>query len=192
MSTNLWIHSANTFFPLINMYKTILVGVYRGGHPPPPPSLPEMTYGFLIQLVFCKIWRYVWYVFSAVHIILLETLSKDDDNDNNNNIKKKLVLRAKQLLYTCITLFSKFLWRPLHDYDVKTSQCDVLWGTWTYYHTFSLFYLNMDKSLKNSTPLTKSRLHLNSWAVPSRRDKVWKDPNSFFSDVFTAVVVVVA
>ena len=24
-------------FPLINMYKTILVGVYRGGHPPPPP-----------------------------------------------------------------------------------------------------------------------------------------------------------
>ena len=45
-------------FPLINMYKTILVGVYRGAHPP-PPSLPEMTYGFLIQLVFCKIWRYV-------------------------------------------------------------------------------------------------------------------------------------
>ena len=45
-------------FPLINMYKTILVGVYRGAHPP-PPSLIEMTYGFLIQLVFCKIWRYV-------------------------------------------------------------------------------------------------------------------------------------
>ena len=63
---------------------------------------------------------------------------------------------------------------------MKTSQCDVLWGTWTYYHTFSLFYLNMDKSLKNSTPLTKSRLHLNSWAGPNRRDKVWKDANSFF------------
>ena len=107
-------------FPLINMYKTILVGVYRGAHPPPPPpSLPEMTYGFLIQLVLCKIWRYVWYVFSAVHIILLETLSKDDDDDNNNNIKKQLVLRAKQLLCTCITLVSTFLWRPLHDYDVK-------------------------------------------------------------------------
>ena len=105
-------------FPLINMYKTILVGVYRCA-PTPAPSLPEMTYGFLIQLVFCKIWRYIWYVFLAVHIILLETLSKDDDDDNNNNIKKKLVLRAKQLLYTCIMLFSKFLWRPLHDYDVK-------------------------------------------------------------------------
>ena len=35
-------------------------------HPP-----PEMTLGILIQLVFCKIWRYVWYVFSAVHIMLL-------------------------------------------------------------------------------------------------------------------------
>ena len=36
-----------------------------------PPPLPEMTWGFLIQLVFCKIWRYVWYVFSAVHFMLL-------------------------------------------------------------------------------------------------------------------------
>ena len=80
-------------FPLINMYKTILVGLYRGAHP--PPSLPEMTYGFLIQLVFCKIWRYVWYVFSAVHIILLETLSKDDDDNNNNNIKKTIALTSK-------------------------------------------------------------------------------------------------
>ena len=26
---------------------------------------------------------------------------------------------SKQLLCTCITLFSTFLWRPLHDYDVK-------------------------------------------------------------------------
>ena len=83
-------------FPLINMYKTIhpradLVGVYRGAHPP-LPSLPEMTFGFLIQLVLCKIWRYVWYVFSAVHIILLGTLSNDDDN---NNVKKKITLTSK-------------------------------------------------------------------------------------------------
>ena len=39
--------------------------------------------------------------------------------DNNNNTKKKLVLWAKQLLCMCITLFSTFLWHPLHDYDVK-------------------------------------------------------------------------
>ena len=38
----------------------------------------------------------------------------------------------------------------------------------------------MDKALKNSTPGNWSRLYLNNWAVPNRRDKVWKDPNSFF------------
>ena len=77
--------------PLINMSKTIrpgadLVGVCRGAHRPrpPPTSLPEMTYAFLIQLVFCKIWRYVWYLFLAVHTILLGTLNNDE-----NNVKKK-------------------------------------------------------------------------------------------------------
>ena len=35
------------------------------------PSPSEKTCGFLIQLVFCKICRYVWYVFSAVHNMLL-------------------------------------------------------------------------------------------------------------------------
>ena len=38
----------------------------------------------------------------------------------------------------------------------------------------------MDKTLKNSTPGNWSRLYLNNWAVPNRRDKVWKDANSFF------------
>ena len=82
-------------FPLINMSKTIrpgadLVGVCRGAHRPPPPSLPEMTYAFLIQLVFCKIWRYVWYLFLAVHTILLGTLSNDE-----NNVKKKIDFTSK-------------------------------------------------------------------------------------------------
>ena len=36
----------------------------------------------------------------------LETFSNDDDN---NNVKKQSVLREKQLLRTCITLFSTFL-----------------------------------------------------------------------------------
>ena len=147
-------------FPLINMYKTILVGVYRGAHPP-PPSLPEMTYGFLIQLVFCKIWRYMWYLFSAVHIILLGTLSNDDDD---NNVKEHLVLRAKQLLCTCITLFSTFLWLLFHDYDVKPPNAMIYGGGG---HTTT------NLALKNSTPGKVAY-------IPNRRDKVWKDANSFF------------
>ena len=38
-----------------------------------------------------------------------EIISNYDDDDNDND----------DVLCTCITLFSKFLWRPLHDYDVK-------------------------------------------------------------------------
>ena len=90
-------------------------------------------------------------ILSSSHHIIRDLKQRRRRRQQQQHKKKQLVLRAKQLLYTCITLFSKFLWRPLHDYDVKTSQCDVLWGTWTYYHTFSLFYLNMDKALKNST-----------------------------------------
>ena len=34
-------------------------------------------------------------------------------------LQQQLVLWAKRLLCTWITLFGTFLWRPLHDYDVK-------------------------------------------------------------------------
>ena len=87
---------------------------------------------------------------AACALQLVGTLSNDDD-DNNNNVKKQLVLWAKQQLCTCITLFSTFLWRPLHDYDMKPPECDVLWRTWTYDDRLSLLYFNMDNALKNST-----------------------------------------
>ena len=33
----------------------------------------------------------------------------------------------------------------------ETSQCDVIWRTWTYDDKFSFLYFKMDKDLKNST-----------------------------------------
>ena len=42
-----------------------------------------------------------------------------NDEDDNNSVKKQSVLWEKQLLCRCITLFSTFCWRPLHDYDVN-------------------------------------------------------------------------
>ena len=162
-----------------------LKGMYRGAHPAPLPSWDDLwlsnTTSILQNMKTCMI-----FILSSSHYIIR------DLKQRRKQRQKKLVLRAKQLLYTCITLFSKFLWRPLHDYDVKTFQCGVLWRTWKYHDKFSLLYLNMDKALKNSTSGNWSRLYLNNWAVPNRRDRVWKDANSFFSDVFTAVVVVVA
>ena len=34
----------------------------------------------------------------------------------------------------------------------ETSQCDVLWRTWTYDEKFSFLYLNMDEVLENLIP----------------------------------------
>ena len=34
----------------------------------------------------------------------------------------------------------------------ETSQCNVLWRTWTYENKFSVLYLNMDKDNRNLTP----------------------------------------
>ena len=66
--------------------------------------------------------------------------------------KTILVLWAKQLLCTCITLFSTFLWRPLHDYDVKNTNATFYGGPGhATTHNFSLLYLNMDKALNNSS-----------------------------------------
>ena len=42
--------------------------------------------------------------------------------------KKQLVLWPKQQLHTWIMLFSTFLWRPLHDYDVKPPKATLNGG----------------------------------------------------------------
>ena len=52
-------------------------------------------------------------------IVVYKALGNLNNYDDNENVKKQLVLWAKQLFCTCITLFSTFLWRPLHEYDVK-------------------------------------------------------------------------
>ena len=81
---------------------------------------------------------------------IIGTLSNDDD-DNNNNVKKQLVLWAKQQLCTCITLFSTFLWRPLHDYDVKPPNATFYGGRG---HTTTKFPFSIWTwiKLKNLTP----------------------------------------
>ena len=177
------------------MYKTILVGVYRGAPPPPPPpsSLPEMTYGFLIHLVFCKIWRYVWYVFSAVHIILLETLSKDDDDDNNNNIKKNNWFYEQN---NCSARASRFL---VNFFDVhcttttwKPSNAAFCGGRGNTTTNFPFSIWTWTKPLRIEPQETEvayiwiiERFQID--AIRFERTQI-----HFFSDVFTAVVVVVA
>ena len=176
-------------FPLINMSKTIrpgadLVGVCRGAHRPPPPSLPEMTYAFLIQLVFCKIWRYVWYVFSAVHIILLGTL-----NNGDNNVKKKnwfyeqnnCSARALRFLVNFFDVHcTTTTWKPTN----ATSNGGR--GNTTTNFPFSIW--TWTKPLRIQLQETEVAY---IWIIERFQIDAIKF-DSFFSDVFTAVVVVVA
>ena len=131
-------------------------------------------------------------VWVGTDLQISETLSSDDDN--NNNVIKQMVLWAKELM---TVRASRFL---VHFFDVH--QCttttwnipmrrfmedmDILWLTifpfpiWTWIKPLTI-------QLQEKSP-TFDELS----GVPNRRDKVWKDANSFFSDVFTAVVIVVA
>ena len=80
-----------------------------------------------------------------------DRVRKEHDHDHNENVKKQLVPWAQQQFYRCSTIFSTFLWRPLHDYDVKVPKCDVSWGTRTYDERISLSaFLHLEKVLKNS------------------------------------------
>ena len=85
--------------------------------------------------------------FKLLATVQLGTLSNDDD-DNNSNVKKQLVLWAKQLLRTCITLFSTFLWRPLHDYDVKPPNLTFYGGRGHTTTNFPSSFLTWIKSLR--------------------------------------------
>ena len=102
--------------------------------------------------------------------------------------QKTIGFMIKTTALPWITLFSTFLWRPLHDYDVN-SQCDVLWRTWTYDERCSFLYLNMDIALKNSTPGKDAYI----WRIERFQIdaiKFEKTQIHFFGDVFTTVVVV--
>ena len=72
----------------------------------------------------------------------------------------------------------------------ETSQRNVLWRAWTYDDKLSFRYLNMDKVVKNSTP---RKLAYIWWIVRFQIDaiKFERTQIHLFSDVFTAVVVVV-
>ena len=109
-----------------------------------------------------KLWR------KGVHI-----WHNNHDDEDNDNVQKQLVLWAKQQLCMCITPFSTFLWRPLHEYEEKSPNA-------TFYrareHTATNFPVSFWTRIKPwEFTSTKNRLHLRNWAGPNRRDKVCSD-----------------
>jgi len=65
---------------------------------------------------------------------------------NNIGFMSKTTALHVHHAFWCISLTSTARLR------LETSQCDVLWRTWTYENKFSVLYLNMDKANKNLTP----------------------------------------
>ena len=76
-------------------------------------------------------------------------------------------------------------------HDVKPPNATFYGGRGQYEEKFSFFYVNMDKVLKNSTPGKVAHI----WRIERFQIdaiKFERKQTHFFSDVFTAVVVVVA
>ena len=80
-------------------------------------------------------------------LVLVGSLSNYED-DHNDDFKKTIGFHDQ----TCITLFSTFLWRPLHDYDVKLPNLTFYGGRGHTMTNFPSSFLNLNKILKNSTP----------------------------------------
>ena len=119
------------------------------------------------------------------------SLSNYDDH-HNDDVKKTIGLMIKTIALHVYYAFSTFLWRPLHDYDVKSPNLTFYGGCGHKTTNFpSSFWTWRTEIRKNSTPGKLACINLTYWAGPNRRDWVWNNANSFFSDVFTAVVVIV-
>ena len=85
--------------------------------------------------------------------MLLESLSNYDDDDN---VKKEKTKKTIGFMRKTTALHVHHAWYISLTSTARlrreTSQCDVLWRTWTYEDKFSFLYSNMGKALENSTP----------------------------------------
>ena len=116
-------------FPLINMYKTILVGVYRGAHPPPPP-LPSWddlrlsnTTGILQNMEI----NMICILSSSHHIIRdLKQRRRQQQRQKTNWFyeQNNCPARASRFLvhffdvYCTTTTWNLPMWRPMEDVDI--------------------------------------------------------------------------
>ena len=141
-----------------------LGGGCRGCAPPPP----EMTCGFLIQLVFCKKNYVVYWCWSR---------ARDECTPPKKNPGSAL---DHAFLYISLP--------SLHNYDVKMPNASFM-GDVNKRRRISFFL----SKLEGGPPEISSRemlLHLPFSANWNKRDKVWKKGIHFETDVFAAVAVV--
>ena len=177
-------------FPLINMYKTILVGVYRGAHSPSLPSWDDLrlsnTTGILQNMEI-----YIICILSSSHHII---------RDLKQRRRRRQQQRQKNDWFyeqnNCSARTSRFL---VHFFDVHCTTTTWKPPNATFCggrgHTTTHFPFSIWTWIK---PL-RIQLHWRKvayiWIIerfPIDAIKFERTQIHFFSDVFTAVVVVVA
>ena len=96
----------------------------------------------------------IWEKFSDISVF-----NNQDNRDLKQRPRRQQHQRQKTSVFMCKTTalhvhhaFQYISLTSTARLRRETSQCDVIWRTWTYYDKFSFLYFNMDKALKNSTP----------------------------------------
>ena len=136
----------------------------------------------------------------------IKSLRNDDDD---NNVKKIIGFKSKTTALHVHHAFSTFRWRPLHDYDVKPPKETSYGGRG---HTTTIFPFSISTWINDVLYRRHSALLIEETRIKHLRIQLpEKSPTFdelsgskltqlslkgrkflFFSDAFTAVVVVVA
>ena len=118
--------------------------------------------------------------------------SSSNYDADDDNLKKTLAigLMIKTTALTCITLFSTFLWCPLHDYDVKAPNLTFYGGRGHTTTNFPSSFWTWIKSLRIQLQEKSPAFDILNGTKQTRLS-LKERKFIFFSDVFTAVVVVV-
>ena len=130
----------------------------RGVRPPPPPTLPEMTCGFLIQLVVCKkkktMWFWCWSGASGrVHPLLNKILDPPLQNTvEPKGLLKRFYLNDHKLRKICVCgTRNPELWSPEYSRAQgirnSTNDCNPKSRTWIPESktVLDLFYMGRQK-----------------------------------------------
>ena len=81
---------------------------------------------------------------------------KQQRREPHQQLQKTICFLSKTTFCTCITLFSTFLWRPLHDYDVKPPNATFYGGrgysTTNYPFSFWTWIKSLRTRLQEKSP----------------------------------------
>ena len=114
----------------------------------------------------------------------------DNTTRQRQRKRQKIVIFSKTTALQCMNLFCTFLWRLLHDYDVKPPHATFFGDVDIRWSIFLSLFEPGHKVLKNSTPRKFAYIwHIEQVQIDAL--KFERRQIHLFSDFFTAVVAIV-